>query len=180
MRLSRFGVVLVVAAVVAATAWPSQARQEAGSVADYGAPAHLQWGYGRGIRSGEVYIFSEANQPSMYNSQVLPYTVPPDHFLAITHAQFASKFGGLDSYASYCVLLNIVSLPDTQSDWRPAQPWILVPGQQLSAGFINNDFAEQAMTLDIEAWLVPYPGMTARDVPAAGWYLQQLLHPAMN
>lgn len=132
---------------------------------------HVQWAYAALVPAtgGNIPL---AGSPMTYASDIFPYVVPENRFLAIASASLASKFGGTGR-ASYFILDNCFTLPDDAPHANfGARPFIVPPGTVLTARFINNETLTpdygaggeaQWMNMTMTGALVDAPGYTWRN-----------------
>lgn len=98
----------------------------------------VQWAYSALVQPGGASI-ELSGSPYTWSSEVFPYTVPTDRWLAICSASLASKFGGIGR-ASYLVVQNAFTVTDNGGQTNfGASPFIVPPGAQLRAYIFNNE-----------------------------------------
>lgn len=99
---------------------------------------HVQWAYSALVQptGGMVEL---AGPPFTFASEVFPYTVPENRWLAICAVSMASKFGG-SGRASYLCVDNCFTLPDNapSMNWGTS-PFVVPPSKVLNARFFNNE-----------------------------------------
>src|SRR6185369_2858071 len=90
---------------------------------------------GGGQVIGPVYTQYEGVSCTVAYCEALPYTVPSDKCAIIRHISWSSKFptSGRSSYLG----VREITLIDSQPNWEGV--WIVMPGQVISVGFINNE-----------------------------------------
>jgi hypothetical protein len=113
----------------------------------------VQWMFGAEVPSNHSYRVTNAVVQWKWDhltGEEFPFTVPPGKCLGLTGAYLSTKHGhnGLQGYerSSYLVLTGVISVPEHEPFWTPAQPilrrsgWTM-GGDDAPVSFINNVYA---------------------------------------